>query len=266
MAAEAATPGLVGGPTVGREDERACRVPVTNGFAELKRGLWPLTIPMALTLGRLALVPVFLALVVLGQRWPALATFAVMAATDNLDGRLARRWGQTTRLGTLLDPAADKVLVSCSLVLLAVPPLAPAHFPIPWAVPLGVFLKDLGLLIGIAVVIRRTGGVGLHASRPGKVSTALDLTLVMATLLAPEWVAVSPTFAAVFLWALWWATVWAAAAAGVDYTLEGARQLRRGRHGNTRTPPPDGPATAATTAVAIFAPPATDGSIGDDRA
>ena len=201
---------------------------------DLAADLRPMTWPMALTLARLALVPAFLALVVVGHPGAALALFAVMAITDNLDGRLARRWGQTTRLGTLLDPLADKVLVSCSMVLLALPRFAPARFAIPWAVPLGVFLKDLGVLIGIAVVVAKNGRVTIHASWPGKVSTTIQLSLVIATLLAPAWVRLSPAFAAVFLWNLWWATVWAAAAAGVDYSREGARQLRAAR-------PPDSP-------------------------
>jgi CDP-diacylglycerol--glycerol-3-phosphate 3-phosphatidyltransferase len=202
---------------------------VAKLLRDLAADLWPITLPMALTLGRLALVPAFLALVVLGHRWSALGLFAAMAATDNLDGRLARRWNQTTRLGTLLDPAADKVLVSCSMVLLAVPRFAPARFAIPAAVPLGVFLKDLGVLIGVAVVIAKVGRVEISAARPGKWSTALDLALVIATLLAPEWVRLSPPFAAAFLWGLWWATVWAAAAAAVGYSREGARQIRAGR-------------------------------------
>ena len=183
---------------------------------------------MALTLGRLALVPVFLLLVVAGHRYTALALFAVMAVSDNLDGRLARRWNQTSRLGTLLDPVADKVLVSCSLVLMARLDWPRATLDIPAAVPLGVFLKDLGVLIGIAVVVARNGRVALAAVPAGKLSTSFDLALVMATLLGPLWLAISPTFAAVFLYALWWATVWTAAAAGVAYSVEGARQLRAG--------------------------------------
>ena len=193
---------------------------------DLAGDLRPMTLPMALTLGRLTLVPVFLALLVLGHHNVAVALFAVMTASDNLDGRLARRWGQTSRLGALLDPVADKVLVSASMVLLAVPRFAPARFTIPWAVPLGVFLKDLGVVIGIAVVRARNGRVELNPSRVGKVSTTIQLALVLATLLAPAWVRLSPAFAAVFLWGLWWATVWAAAAAGMDYSREGARQLR----------------------------------------
>jgi hypothetical protein len=76
------------------------------------------------------------------------------------------------------------------------------------------------------VVAAKNGRVTLNPSRVGKVSTSVQLLLVMATLLAPAWVRLSPAFAATFLWSLWWATVWAAAAAGVAYSCEGARQLR----------------------------------------
>ncbi len=217
---------------------------------DLLADLRPMTLPMALTLARLASVPVFLALVVAGRPWVALGLFAVMATTDLLDGRLARRWGQTSRLGLLLDPAADKVLVSCSLVLLAVPRFAPGRFAVPWAVPLGVFLKDLGVMIGIAVVVARRGRVELRACRAGKWSTTFDLALVIGTLLFPAWLAVGPTFAAAFLWALWWATVWAAAAAGVAYAREGARQLRPGGPGR---------ATVAEARTGVAASTATGG-------
>ena len=210
---------------------------MVNSFRELKNGLTPLTLPMGLTLGRLAMVPVFLGLVATHHRYTAFALFAVMTVSDNLDGRLARRWGQTTRLGLLLDPVADKVLVSCSLVLLAFERFAPDRIVIPWAVPLGVFLKDLGVVIGIAVVARRNGRVALRPVPAGKVSTSFDLALVLATLLGPAWVAISPAFAGTFLWALWWATVWAAAAAGMAYSVEGARQLRTAPVGRVESAP-----------------------------
>ncbi len=202
---------------------------VTDRLRELAADLRPMTVPMGLTLARLALVPAFLALVLVGHRAAALGLFAAMAATDRLDGLLARRWGQTTALGTLLDPAADKVLVSLSMVLLAIPAVAPARLAIPWAVPLGVFLRDLGVVIGIAVVVAHNGRVTLRPNAAGKVGTTVQLALVMATLLAPEWVRLSPALAAGLLWALSYATVWTAAAAGMAYAGEGARQLRAGR-------------------------------------
>src|SRR5438270_10018285 len=89
------------------------------------KGLWPLTWPMGLTLLRLLLLPVFLWVLLYDagpasgprpHRWWVVATFAVMAATDKLDGYLARRLGQTSTLGAILDPLADKLLIACATI------------------------------------------------------------------------------------------------------------------------------------------------------
>ncbi len=181
---------------------------------------------MGLTLLRIGLVPVFLVLLIFSLRWAALAVFAVMALTDFLDGYLARRFKQISHIGTLLDPAADKLLVTSAMILLCFPKIAPNGFTIPWAVPLGVYLKDLGVVIGAAIVRHRLNHVEIHSSLPGKISTTVQLTLIVMTLAAPDLVRISTGFTASLLWFLWWATVLAAAAAAVDYSREGARQLR----------------------------------------
>src|SRR5690625_2920023 len=89
-------------------------------IAGLGRGL--MNIPIGLTLVRIALIPVFVALFYLPAHWglagPALV-FALAGLTDWLDGWLARRLDQATRLGAFLDPVADKLMVAIALVLLA---------------------------------------------------------------------------------------------------------------------------------------------------
>ena len=78
--------------------------------------------PNVLTYGRIAAVPVLAGLIVHGtntERWLALAIYIVAAATDFLDGYLARIWKQQSALGRMLDPIADKVLVSVVLLGLA---------------------------------------------------------------------------------------------------------------------------------------------------
>jgi CDP-diacylglycerol--glycerol-3-phosphate 3-phosphatidyltransferase len=193
---------------------------------------WPLTWPMALTALRFILLPIFLWLIWPQdisndhRRWAAAAIFLLMCVTDILDGYLARRLHQTSRLGTLLDPTADKLLVETSLLLLCVGSKSLADFTIPWPVVLGAYLKDLGVLIGIAVVIRRNGSVKLAAQRLGKICTAFQLSLVITTLLAADIARWNPTVAAVLLWFLWWATVWATAASGWAYSYQGSLQLR----------------------------------------
>jgi len=87
-------------------------------------------IPNILTLLRIFFVPVLVAALVqedmtlhlpgvsIENEWLALAVFLAAAATDLLDGYLARRWGQITTIGTLLDPIADKLLISAALISL----------------------------------------------------------------------------------------------------------------------------------------------------
>ncbi|MBA53100.1 MAG: CDP-diacylglycerol--glycerol-3-phosphate 3-phosphatidyltransferase [Pseudomonadales bacterium] len=80
-----------------------------------------LTIPNLLTLLRIALIPVFVGVYYLPYHWSALAgaiIFALAGITDWVDGYLARKMGQSTKLGAFLDPVADKLMVAAALVLL----------------------------------------------------------------------------------------------------------------------------------------------------
>ena len=87
----------------------------------------PFALPNLLTYGRIGAVPVVVGLLFsqtimeggLWLRWVALAVFIVAGVTDFLDGYLARMWGQQSSLGRMLDPIADKLLVSASLLMLA---------------------------------------------------------------------------------------------------------------------------------------------------
>lgn len=85
-----------------------------------------LNIPIALTWVRIAMIPILVALYYVPADWMSVAVrdtlamlaFVVASLTDWLDGWLARRWGQTTAFGAFLDPVADKLMVSASLLVL----------------------------------------------------------------------------------------------------------------------------------------------------
>ncbi|MFM1785471.1 MAG: hypothetical protein RLZZ108_495 [Actinomycetota bacterium] len=79
-----------------------------------------LNLPNLLSFLRILLVPVFLWLIVDGQSILAIGVLAFSSATDYLDGWLARRWNQQTRLGQLLDPAADRLYIFATLLGLTI--------------------------------------------------------------------------------------------------------------------------------------------------
>src|SRR5579862_286732 len=96
---------------------------------------WPVSWPMGLTMLRLLLLPLFLWLLLAGHgratrayRWSAIGVFGVMAITDKLDGYLARKLNQSSKIGAILDPVADKLLIACSVLLLSFDWLAPQGF------------------------------------------------------------------------------------------------------------------------------------------
>lgn len=129
---------------------------------ELSTQVW--TLPNVLSLVRLALVPVFLVLVILGHDTWALIVLVVSSVTDYLDGVLARRLNQVTRLGQLLDPAADRLFIFATLIGLSVRGI------VPWWLLAVVALRDI-VLLGFGFVLRRHGYGPLPVHRLGKIAT-----------------------------------------------------------------------------------------------
>lgn len=155
----------------------------------------PLTLANALTALRIVLAPVFLVLYVRGEPTRALAAFTAAAATDVLDGLVARALDQRTRLGEFLDPIADKLLAASALVALA------ATGRLPWWLPVIVVTRDLAQLAGAALLgtIHRT--VPVAPTRIGKYATvAVAATVVVA--LAGEFGAYTRTEASPWIAAL----------------------------------------------------------------
>ena len=171
-----------------------------------------LTIPNALSAARLAGVPVFLWLV-LGPRtataddW-AVVLLIVAGATDWLDGKIARALNQGSRLGEVLDPAADRLYIAATLVALAVRAI------IPWWL-LGVLaLRELVVGGALGVLKRRVGFGTLQVSLVGKAATLCLLYAFPLLFLGdhPGW---GGTLARVLGWAFaiwgtilyWWAAM-----------------------------------------------------------
>ena len=134
-----------------------------------------------LTLLRILSVPVFLALVVSGAVGTALLVFLLAGTTDLLDGLIARKFGQRTSLGRLLDPLADKLLMVGALVVLALENPA-LEVQIPQWLTLSVVTRDLLLGIGALSTYVFTGTKSFPPSILGKLSTLAQFTTILAVL------------------------------------------------------------------------------------
>jgi len=159
-------------------------------------------------------------------RWSAVAIFILMALSDGLDGLLARRNGQITRLGEFLDPTADKLLITSACLLLATKHSGVDGFLLPPTVVVFIIGKDIFLFIGFLIVFFLTGKLRIVPALAGKVSTALQLIMVAAILIAPEVVSVFSGWA-YFVQFLWWAAAIAAFVATLVYIRLGAKFIEQ---------------------------------------
>ncbi|WP_447976781.1 CDP-diacylglycerol--glycerol-3-phosphate 3-phosphatidyltransferase [Candidatus Nitrospira bockiana] len=148
-------------------------------LAKLDARDMPLNLPNLLTLGRLLLIPVFVLLYshpTPDRALAAAAVFSVAALTDLLDGYLARRRGEVTRLGRLLDPIADKLLVLSGLILLV-------EFQRVSAVVAIIIVAREVAITGIRAIAAAEGLV-LAAESTGKYKMVFQVVAVVALILA----------------------------------------------------------------------------------
>ncbi|MDP9296941.1 MAG: CDP-alcohol phosphatidyltransferase family protein [Actinomycetota bacterium] len=133
-----------------------------------------LTLPNAISFARITLIPVFVTLLLDERtRGAGLALFAVVGASDWLDGYLARRTGQVSTIGKMLDPTADRLAIAAGLIALTIANAIPL-----WAVLLVVVRDALVLLAGAILLVSR--GVRIDVRRIGKIAT---FTLMVAIVL-----------------------------------------------------------------------------------
>jgi len=143
-----------------------------------------LTIPNILTFMRMGLIPVFVSLVYYGYSKWALAVFLIAGISDGIDGFLARKFKQESELGTIIDPIADKLLMTTAFIILTLPNVLPPvrHLPIPFWVTASVIGRDVLILTVAGGINIMTGFRGFKPSFWGKVSTlvqVIGVSLVM---------------------------------------------------------------------------------------
>lgn len=176
-----------------------------------------MNIPNTLTLLRIFFVPLLVAAlvqqdvkldfhrgVVITNEFIALIIFLVAAGTDLLDGYLARRWGQITTVGTLLDPIADKLLISAALISLVQINLVPG-----WMV---ILIVGREFAVSGLRSIAAAEGYTIRASELGKTKMIFQVTAISMVLLTVRY----PQFT--WFAMLWmWGVVLFGMASAVDY-------------------------------------------------
>jgi CDP-diacylglycerol--glycerol-3-phosphate 3-phosphatidyltransferase len=168
-------------------------------------------IPNALTVGRIALIPAYVALITTcdgGRSWPAAIVFGVAGVTDQIDGFLARRWRVESAFGKIADPLADRLMIDCAVLLLI-------HAGrLPW-IALLIPARDLVALVGTPIVMGR--GYEFQVNLLGKAATWLlyaALGFVMVTHKGADWP----------LWIFWIGLVLAFLALA-EYALKARREV-----------------------------------------
>ncbi len=171
-------------------------------------------LPNALTVARLALIPIFVVLMVQAGHnpsWPAGIVFGIAGITDQIDGFLARRWHVESRFGQLADPLADRLMIDAAVILLAY------YDRLPW-VGLAVILgRDVLLLAGSRLLAPR--GIEIEVNTVGKAATWVLYAAIgfrIVTHEATKW----PLY-------LFWAGLALALVAAVFYIRTARRELRR---------------------------------------
>ncbi|XHR28034.1 MAG: CDP-diacylglycerol--glycerol-3-phosphate 3-phosphatidyltransferase [Chthoniobacteraceae bacterium] len=189
-----------------------------------------------ITLLRILAIPVFVTLAVYygsgvqvghpreWQRVAAIAVFALAAASDALDGFVARHFNQRTRLGLILDPLADKGLLLSAIVTLS---FSNWHYEFPLWFPILVVSRDAVVVLGALLIHHFNGKVAVRPSWTGKTATVLQMAAIIAAMLQLNQLSFPPF--------TWMSGLVAAAGlltlvSGIGYVIDGIRQLQAGGH------------------------------------
>lgn len=193
-----------------------------------------MTFANQITLVRILLIPVFVGFVVyytrgleagMGDerlRYAAIVTFTIAALSDALDGWIARRFNQHSKLGVILDPIADKLLLVAAICTLSFGDW-PVKLPL-WFVIL-YLTREVFSVIGAFVIHFTVGKVNIRAHWTGKIATFSEIAVVsVAILRLPQFVLPVTIFSALFIFT-----------SGMIYIGEAIRQIKVTGHGKSAT-------------------------------
>jgi cardiolipin synthase (CMP-forming) len=172
-----------------------------------------LTIPNLITLFRIILTPLFIIFLIQGNYCKALGVFILAGVSDLADGLIARTWQQKSRLGSYLDPLADKILMAASFVTLSI------YHQIPSWLTVLVLSRDVILALGVLIFRLADVPLVVRPSLAGKWTTTFQLVTVGFVLLSKIW-AFPPLVLPVFFWVTGALTT----ISGLQYFYRGIKQ------------------------------------------
>jgi len=179
-------------------------------------------VPNGLTLMRIVLVPVLVVVLLTefeGKEWYGLGLFLLAALTDFLDGYLARRWKKVSRLGKLLDPAADKILTAAAFISLVGLGVAPS-----WMVTVIVARE---FAVSALRAFAASEQVVIPAGWSGKLKTVVQVVAISLLIVHGQIAALFPHLAPISLWAALAISIYS----GVEYFIRFGRLVLNGSAG-----------------------------------
>ena len=202
-----------------------------------------------ITIARILMIPVFVMMAIYygrsvqrgepleWQRWAAIAIFVAAAASDGIDGYIARHFNQKSRLGMVLDPLADKGLLLSGIITLSVSNWG-YEFPV-WF-PVLIVARDVVILSGTLTLHYLNGSVRVKPSWTGKTATAMQMVAIALCMLQWNWFQKS---LAIGSWRLdvgsldlsVWLAGFFTLVSGFGYVVEGMRQLHAKGHGDPKS-------------------------------
>jgi cardiolipin synthase len=177
-----------------------------------------MNIPNFLSLLRIILVPVFIIFLMQESYTNALLTFVLAGLTDVFDGTLARVMNKQTKLGSFLDPMADKILLASSFITLSILGLIPS-----WLTVI-IISRDFIILIGIIILSMMSITYEIKPAFVSKVTTAMQLATIFFTLL---YKAITHDISYNWIVSLFWLTALFTVVSGLIYIIRGIKFINR---------------------------------------
>lgn len=140
------------------------------------------TVPNFFSMLRIFLIPVFLYMLLQNKVLQAMIVFLFASTTDILDGMTARIWDQKTKIGGLLDPAADKLLMTVAIIILSIPSISQPN-TIPLWLTVAIIGRDIAIVSAAFMMYKLRGHTKFPPSLIGKTSTVCQMGVILCVLL-----------------------------------------------------------------------------------